>query len=70
MDQNVRVRYVFTVFELDHICKHHNAFLMTLLLYVELLALFISIYLILHILLHMYLLSIQYDYRYGLIANG
>ena len=69
MDRNVRVRYVFTLYELDHICKHHNAFLMTLLFYVELLALFLSLYLILHILLHMYL-SIQYDYRYGLIANG
>ena len=69
MDQNVHVRYVFTLFELDHICKHHSAFLMTLLLYVELLALFLSLCVILHILLHMYL-SIQYDYRYGLIANG
>ena len=69
MDQNVHVRYVFTLYELDHICNHHNAFLMTLLLYVELLALFLSLYLILHILLHMYL-SIQYDYRYGLFANG
>ena len=69
MDQNVHVRYVFPLYELDHICKRHNAFLMTLLLYVELLALSLSLYLILHILLHMYL-SIQYDYRYGLIANG
>ena len=69
MDQNVHVRYVFTLYELDHICKHHNAFLMTLLLCVELLALFLLLYLIPHIFLHMYL-SIQYDYRYGLITNG
>ena len=69
MDQNVHVRYVFTLYELGHICKHHNAFLMTLLLYVELLALFLSFYLILHIPLHMYL-YIQYDYRYGLVVNG
>ena len=69
MDQKVHVRYVFTLYELDHICNHHNAFLMTQLLYVELMALFISLDLILHILLHIYL-SIQYDYRYGLIANG
>ena len=68
MDQNDHVRYVFFLYEPDHICKHHSAFLMTLLLYVELLALFLSFYLMLHILLHMYL-SIQYDYRYGLIAN-
>ena len=42
---------------------------MNLLLYVEPLALFLSLYLMLHILLHMYL-SIQYDNRYGLIADG
>ena len=36
MDQNVHARYVFTLYEGDHICKHHNAFLTTLLLYVEL----------------------------------
>ena len=52
MDQNVHVRYVFTLYELDHIGKRHNAFLMTLLLYVQLLALSLSLYLILHILYH------------------
>ena len=50
MDQNVHVRYVFTLYELDHFCYHHNAFLMTWLLYVEFRALFLSLYLILHIL--------------------
>ena len=29
MDHNVHVRYVFTLYELDHICDHHNAFLVT-----------------------------------------
>ena len=55
MDHNVHVRYVFTLYELDHICKHHNAFLMTLLQYVELVALFASFYLIIYTLFHIYL---------------
>ena len=70
MDQNVHVQYVFTLYELDHICNHHNAFLMTCCCTSNsLFALFLSLYLILHISLHIYL-SIQYDYRYGLMANG
>ena len=68
MDHNVHVRYVFTLYELDRICDHHNAFLVTLVVR-RTPGVFLSLYLILHILLHMYL-SIQYDYRYGLVANG
>ena len=68
MDQDVHARYVFILYELDHICNHHNRFSNNL-LYAELLALFLSLYLILHIILHIYF-STQYDYRYGLIANG
>ena len=70
MDQNVHVRYVFTLYELDHICKHHNAFLMTFLLYVELtpgvilIILFNATYSFTHVLIHSVWLQVWSDRRW------
>ena len=70
MDQNVHVRYVFALYEPDHISKHHNGFLITLLLYFELdsgvilTTLFNSTYSFTHVLIHSVCLHVWSDRKW------